>query len=85
MRDLIEMFTDSWLGIIIGLFIVMGLAVSLFAIIYPLTHTCVAFHKETQYQLPPGVVVGGGKSSGGVSIPLGNMRPVNVTVCDKYK
>lgn len=47
-------------------------------------YKCISSHTEIQYQMPPGMVMGGGKDGGGVSIPLGNARPINVTVCDKY-
>jgi len=46
--------------------------------------TCVKSHTETQYKSPPSVVVGGGKYGGGIALPLGNAKPVQVEVCDEY-
>lgn len=45
---------------------------------------CVSSHTEKQLQMPVGVVVGGG-NSGGISVPVGNAREVEVWVCDKYE
>jgi hypothetical protein len=45
-------------------------------------HPCLQSHVETQYEAPVGVVVGGGKYGGGVSIPIENLKPKQVTVCD---
>lgn len=87
--DFIEVFTDNWMGRIIGLILLGMIALVVFyiggSIYLALTHHCVASHDEVQYEMPPGVVVGGSKYGGGVSIPVGNARPVNVTVCDKYE
>lgn len=51
---------------------------------YSMTHHCVKSHEETQYEAPPSVVVGGGKYGGGVAVPVGNLKPVQVSVCDEY-
>jgi len=48
-------------------------------------HPCIISHFETQYEAPIGMVVGGSKYGGGVSIPMGNMKPVQVEVCDLHK
>jgi hypothetical protein len=46
-------------------------------------HPCKLSHIETQYEQPPTMVVGGGKNGGGFGVPLGNIKPVQVTVCDE--
>lgn len=50
---------------------------------YYQTHPCLESHVETQYKQPMSVVVGGGKNGGGIGVPIGNIRAVQVTVCDK--
>lgn len=50
------------------------------------THECVQSHVETQYQQPVTMNTGGGKDGGSsLNIPLGNIKPVQVEVCDKYQ
>lgn len=43
---------------------------------YESHNPCIKSHQEIQYKPPMQVV------SGGISIPLGNVEPVSVTVCD---
>lgn len=49
---------------------------------YNKKHPCIQSHTEIQYKAPASVVVGNGKYGGGVAIPIGNMKPVSVEVCD---
>lgn len=46
---------------------------------------CVRSHSEIQWEAPPSMVVGGGKYGGGIALPMGNMRQVQVEVCDEYE
>lgn len=48
------------------------------------TTECKSSHMETQYKQPASVVVGQSKDFGGIAVPMGNMRPVEVEVCDEY-
>ena len=49
------------------------------------TMECIKSHTEKQMVMPTGIVVGGSRYGGGVSIPIGNEREVEVEVCDQYK
>ena len=51
--------------------------------IYEKIYPCRQGHTEIQYQAPVSVVVGGSKYGGGIGIPMGNMTPMSVEVCDK--
>jgi len=42
-------------------------------------YECAKSRTEIQYQQPIGYV------SGSISIPLGNVRPVEVTICEDYR
>jgi len=53
---------------------------------YVLSRECEYGHIETQWDMPSSMVVGGGNNGfGGVAIPVGNAKQVEVFVCDKYK
>lgn len=66
-----------FLATIIVVGIIIGMAV------YDASHPCKISHTEIQYQVPPSVVVGGSKYGGGVGIPMGNAKPVQVVICDE--
>lgn len=84
MKDFIEMFADNWIGRILGIFVLAALGVCGYYLFFTLTHKCLVSHEEIQYQAPISTVVGGGSNGGGMAIPLGNIRPIKVMVCDKY-
>lgn len=67
--------------------IVLGIiVVGVIVLIYVgATAECLESHKEMQWQQPPSMVVGQSEYFGGVAMPLGNIKQVEVTVCDKYK
>ncbi len=69
--------------IIIITVVLMALGLLGYQYIYEATHACIRSHFETQYIAPPSVVVGGSRYGGGVALPVGNLRPVNVEVCDE--
>lgn len=46
---------------------------------------CTSYRTETQYKVPPSIVVGGGEDGGGIGIPLGNAVPVEVEVCESWE
>ncbi len=46
---------------------------------------CLNGHTETQWEMPVGVVVGKTEYFGGISVPVGNAKQVEVFVCDQYK
>ncbi len=76
--DRTEKIVVSLIGIIIFVIIVGS-------IIWYKNHPCIQSHMETQYEAPISVVVGGGKYGGGIGIPIGNIKPVQVEVCDVRK
>ena len=76
--DSLEKILLSFLALIIFSFI--GIT------IYQGTRECLSGHYETQYEAPISIVVGGNSKGnfGGVGIPVGNIKPVEVFVCDEY-
>lgn len=53
-------------------------------IVFSLLVPCKRSHVEKQYKTPLSVVVGGGEHGGGIAVPIGNIREVEVVVCDEY-
>lgn len=68
--------------IIVGVGIILFVGVFYYAVAWEKNHPCIQSHKELQYQQPLGLVVGGSKYGGGISVPMGNIKPVEVEVCD---
>lgn len=77
---------DSLILVIVALVIVGAIGLIVISSIYQtIYHPCVHYHAEQQIENAPAVVVGGSKYGGGIAMPLGNGRIVNVQVCDKNK
>lgn len=72
-----------------NIFITIGVIILVVFIIWQIKynkeHPCISYHTETQYEQPLSVVAGGSKYGGGIAIPMGNIKPVQVEVCDIYK
>ena len=68
------------IAMVVGAGLLLGLFIT--AILNP--RECISSHVETQYRQPMSMVVGQSKDFGGVAVPLGNMKPVEVEVCDEY-
>lgn len=80
----------QWIGDHIGIIItVVVLSLSGWGIYSLVTlgtsYECIKSHTEKQFEQPMSINTGGGKYGGGVNIPLGNIRQVDVTVCDDYQ
>lgn len=48
-------------------------------------YTCIHTHPEQFVDQPPGIVVGGTKYGGGVSVPMGPGHVYTEQVCDQWK
>lgn len=67
-------------------YVVIGFALLVAGIVYLISgYECVAGHNETQYQPPPTINVSMGEGQGSIGVPVGNIKPVEVWVCDQYE
>ena len=67
--------------IIIGIIIILGIG----SIVWFFSGwECTSYRTETQIEMPMGIVVGGSKYGGGISVPMGNARQVEKQVCNEW-
>jgi hypothetical protein len=80
MIDFIKLIGSALIILLIIFLLLLGFG--FIAIKFEQEHPCIKSHVETQTELPMYLQPG---KDGGVAIPLGNIRQVQVTVCDVRK